>query len=152
MKWFIFDLDDTLVDCYGNLLIKDDVIHILKELYSDPEYKMAIASFNYHAKEILANHNIIQYFDYISAGIIKPDGKIHDYPMSKVDNILEITANCNITDKNKVVFLDNDPINCKHVRSYLGIASVVVSHITGLKRADLNWGLDMLSYVGPLEN
>ena len=148
MKWFIFDLDDTLVDCDGNLLITEEVLHILKMLYYDPEYSMAIASFNYHAREILNKHKIDHYFEYISAGIIYPNGKIHNYPMNKIDNILEISDNCRITDKNKVVFFDNDPINCKHVRSYLGIASVVVSPITGLKCSDLHWGIDILSYTG----
>jgi FMN phosphatase YigB (HAD superfamily) len=66
-KLYIFDLDDVLIHNKNNIpILVNCVVKILQKL-KDNSIKIALASHNYSAKEILEKLKIIQYFDFIVA-------------------------------------------------------------------------------------
>lgn len=143
-KLIIFDLDDTLVSHWDNLLIKEDTLAVLKELYLSSNYILGIASFNESAQEILKEYHIDYLFTYYSCGTLENKEKLHPYSWSKIDNVLEIMRQANISDPRDVVFLDNEPVNCRQVINVLKVPSIIVNGQKGITILDMYMALDFL--------
>ena len=128
IKCVIFDLDYTLLNHYTYRLY-DDVVEILSELKSNG-YKVALASYNAYAKNVLKEFDIYDYFDYIEYEDVRYSN------WNNIDNkrsMLERLIKKLNVEAQEILFIDDQRQNI-NVASDLGINVCLVNRISGISK------------------
>ena len=128
-KLAIFDMDQTLF----HETIYPNVKSILRTL-KNANVRMAIASFNEHAKWLCDRYDISKYFDIIEEGYCSGT---QDVPgkMNHINNIKKYYTN---TDQSMMesdmIFFDDDPQNILDIKENTFITCVKVDPSIGIKK------------------
>lgn len=119
-KFYIIDLDDTIIN-YKTKLLLNNVLDILLKLKSENNY-LCICSHNINAKNILDNLNISYLFDFIHCEI-QSYGKIKDFLTCKLkyrklykDKFIRFKIR-----KNNTIFIDDDLYNLESIKKVYNI-------------------------------
>ncbi len=136
-KLVIFDLDDTLISIKDHK-IKNEQLEILKLLKKN-NIKIAVASLNTEADQILRENYIRHYFDIVKQRNLSSDN-ILDRSIEKIYMLNAIIKELNIPSTN-ILFFDDQFYHCEEARS-LRIRSVKVNDLVTWK--DIKSGMDII--------
>lgn len=129
----VFDLDDTLI-CARTKVFLYDVENLLISLKNEG-YKLALASYNPYADDVLKKRRLYHYFDFIEY----EDWRFQD-ELDMKENMLKTILRKSNVEAEKILFIDDQ------------IRFIEKAQMLGLKTHVYRYGMDMNQILPELIN